>query len=516
MKRKIVQSPVVTFALVLICLITVILPRSVFGGGSESPSVTGKNQLVQALNAAYTRVLSSGKWEELTTPYGAGVVNLADCYPTPEYASFPANPTGLLKTILDTRQIKVGTYSATLEGSANYFLPLNNALLDAILGELAKAYYLPGPITRITVEVTPPSGDNLFKQLNSGVFDITDLNSAIGGASRGWPYQANKQIRRYIARFTCTAMASGQYLQVKDGSTYQSMADVQADPNATLCAGMLSSQLANAYFPGHTITLPSGNDIEQCGQGVLDGTYAAYVHFDSTPVKPGLRTINTGIVSGVPIWVAGDSDQDQDGIPDDLDNCPTVSNSDQADADGDGIGDVCDNCPTIPNGPKGGTCTKGKEGIIGSLCVSDCECGTDGFCSMNQEDTNRDGSGDACGPIAHIDIQPETLNTESKDQDAVVTVKVFPPSGYTADAIIPESVMIADIGGNTTNIAPIKWKIENGNSVLVLKYNRSEILNVLRSYQLTGSVDITLTGRLTDNKLFIGSDRVTVKGKGKE
>lgn len=68
MKKRLVQSPLVTFALVLICLITVILPRSVFGGGSESPSVTGKNQLVQALNAAYTRVLSSGKWEELTTP----------------------------------------------------------------------------------------------------------------------------------------------------------------------------------------------------------------------------------------------------------------------------------------------------------------------------------------------------------------------------------------------------------------------------------------------------------------
>jgi hypothetical protein len=72
--------------------------------------------------------------------------------------------------------------------------------------------------------------------------------------------------------------------------------------------------------------------------------------------------------------------------------------------------------------------------------------------------------------------------------------------------------MIADIGGNTTNIAPLKWKIENGKS-LQLKYNRSEILNVLRSYQLTGSVEMTITGRLTDNKLFIGSDRVTVKTK---
>ena len=35
-------------------------------------------------------------------------------------------------------------------------------------------------------------------------------------------------------------------------------------------------------------------------------------------------------------------DVDDDGVGDDLDNCPDVANADQADADGDGIGNVCD------------------------------------------------------------------------------------------------------------------------------------------------------------------------------
>ena len=38
-------------------------------------------------------------------------------------------------------------------------------------------------------------------------------------------------------------------------------------------------------------------------------------------------------------------DTDHDGVPDTTDNCPGVSNADQADADGDKIGDACDCAP---------------------------------------------------------------------------------------------------------------------------------------------------------------------------
>jgi hypothetical protein len=41
-------------------------------------------------------------------------------------------------------------------------------------------------------------------------------------------------------------------------------------------------------------------------------------------------------------------DRDQDGAPDDADNCPGAWNADQADRDQDGIGDACDPCPARP------------------------------------------------------------------------------------------------------------------------------------------------------------------------
>lgn len=49
------------------------------------------------------------------------------------------------------------------------------------------------------------------------------------------------------------------------------------------------------------------------------------------------------------------NDRDNDTIPNDMDNCPSVPNTDQMDRDGDGKGDVCDACPELSN-PGGAAC----------------------------------------------------------------------------------------------------------------------------------------------------------------
>jgi parallel beta-helix repeat protein len=102
----------------------------------------------------------------------------------------------------------------------------------------------------------------------------------------------------------------------------------------------------------------------------------------------------------------GQEDGDDDGAGDACDNCPQDSNPDQNDNDLDDKGDICDtdddndgvldekdNCPNTPNGSEGGTCT---EGDTGNYCTTSEECGANGSCSMNQEDTDGDGVGDVC------------------------------------------------------------------------------------------------------------------------
>lgn len=127
----------------------------------------------------------------------------------------------------------------------------------------------------------------------------------------------------------------------------------------------------------------------------------------------------TTIVGNRWFGISTDPDPDGDLFPDDdsifgttactspddspcTDNCPGLSN-DQTETDGDEIGDACDNCPDAPNGPGGGTCIEGDLGLLGAFCDFDSDCGSGGFCSLDQEDYNTDGLGDACDP----DVVPE-------------------------------------------------------------------------------------------------------------
>ena len=80
-------------------------------------------------------------------------------------------------------------------------------------------------------------------------------------------------------------------------------------------------------------------------------------------------------------------DTDEDGIPDETDNCIDVYNPAQEDLDGDGVGDSCDNCLTWEN--------PAQEDIDSDGLGDSCD-NCIGVDNPGQEDYNEDGVGDAC------------------------------------------------------------------------------------------------------------------------
>ncbi len=107
------------------------------------------------------------------------------------------------------------------------------------------------------------------------------------------------------------------------------------------------------------------------------------------------------------------SDFDVDGVIDTGDNCPRVANADQADLDADGVGDNCDNCRSNSNADQ----VNADSDALGDACDvcsqddqndrdADGICGNVDNCPATsnplQEDVDADGIGEACNGIPRV------------------------------------------------------------------------------------------------------------------
>lgn len=91
-----------------------------------------------------------------------------------------------------------------------------------------------------------------------------------------------------------------------------------------------------------------------------------------------------------------DANSDGDAIIDACDNCPLVSNLNQADGDGDGVGTACDNCPANANAAQ----TDADGDGDGDEC-DNCPL----HANPTQADCDSDGVGDRC--VIDLGIEPD-------------------------------------------------------------------------------------------------------------
>ena len=102
------------------------------------------------------------------------------------------------------------------------------------------------------------------------------------------------------------------------------------------------------------------------------------------------------------------------------------------DIDADGVSNSMDNCPEKPNGPELGICTTGT--IVNNPCRTSDDCGAGGFCSMNQEDTDGDGLGDACDEALHHYYPSMQEALDAMESNSMVTVRTVEVEAWEEDS----------------------------------------------------------------------------------
>jgi hypothetical protein len=271
----------------------------------------GREQLVQAFDAAWVRVVAGGEYYRILgrlpkeNPGGARdyMVELADCLPQPENVPFPERPVGLLKQVLDSGEIRRGTQLNPLTpgDTAAYFSPVSDAMQEAMFAEIEKHYGVKLKITEVALK--PPSNATTSLLANDEADFIDQLN-ATGGDTQGMRRRASR-------RFTCTISAVMQFIHVPEkaplAARLSSWEDVRKDTGIRICTGPLSTQTMRAFLPQHKVTTKYIGDISNCLKLIEAGE--ADVIANPLPDLgiagvPGYKAIHTLIVTGTPLWVA--------------------------------------------------------------------------------------------------------------------------------------------------------------------------------------------------------------------
>jgi len=174
------------------------------------------------------------------------------------------------------------------------------------------------------------------------------------------------------------------------------------------------------------------------------------------------------------------ADSDNDGIPDEKDNCPGISNPEQKDSDGDGIGDECDK-------------DSDNDGI------PDEKDNCHGISNPTQDDSDKDGIGDECD--------------DDIDNDGIINREDNCPGDYNPHQLDSEGDGNGDVCDinlflGTFAFDPLKEKPDINESLLttletgyyVIQFNEGKEKNVINEINALGG---SIPGYVNVNGLLV-------------
>ncbi len=188
------------------------------------------------------------------------------------------------------------------------------------------------------------------------------------------------------------------------------------------------------YTNSNSSALGAGQYIKHgLGASSIDGEWHTFIRDLQTDLNAAqpeaiILAVNSLLVRGsgklddIKMLSGMPTDTDGDGIMDIPDNCPTISNTEQADTNEDGIGDACAP-PQVPLDTDG-------DGISDRYD----NCPTDA--NFEQSDSDSDGTGDACEPL------PPPMDT---DYDGIADVHDNCPTDVNFDQVDSDSNGVGDV-----------------------------------------------------------------------
>jgi ferredoxin len=271
-------------------------------------------------------------------------------------------------------------------------------------------------------------------QITGFAFTLLDPPNSVDTRTFKWPVQLDVVVYDlYSAPDSCLGPgAELRRISLEcDSATYAYPAVAEVGFPEPLCvdrAFFIGIEYVDTYeglLPSVLFDISSEPGLCQLYQYYQSAWYGWY-YFWPGPARPGYPFF---WVEGETLAAACQPDDDLDGVPDAVDNCPTVSNPGQEDFnangigdacdpddDGDGVADVSDNCQFVVNpgqanfdGDSEGDACDPDDDNDGALDAAD-NCPF--LSNPSQTDADGDTRGDAC------DNCPSIANTDQRDFDS--------------------------------------------------------------------------------------------------